>query len=192
ATPHYLQVAQDNLAAGVKSGNTPDWRMLKREGLDTTDADAKYFEKEFLDNATKNLAPSPQRDDLLKQLGDASKGAADAYHKFHDFIAQTFLDKPDAPNAHDGVKPQFRNDHYAMGEDEYNWALKNNLRMDKTAAQLYEEAWPIVQQTQADMVKLAHEIGPKHNLTLPADDQAAVRAVLNELSKDYPKTDAEE
>ena len=36
-----------------------------------------------------------------------------------------------------------------MGEDEYNWALKNNLRMDKAAAQLYDEAWPIVQQTQA-------------------------------------------
>jgi uncharacterized protein (DUF885 family) len=192
ATPHYLQVAQDQLSAGVKSGNTPDWRMLKREGLDTADADAKYFEKEFSDNAAKNLAPSSQRDDLLKQLDDAAKGAAAAYHQFHDFIAQTFFDNPNAPNAHDGVKVQFRNDHYAMGEEEYNWALKNNLRMDKTAAQLYDESWPIVQQTQADMVKLAREIGPKHNLTLPADDQAAVRAVLNELSKDYPKSDAEE
>ena len=192
ATPHYLQVAQDQLSAGVKSGNTPDWRMLKREGLDTTDADAKYFEKEFFDNAAKNIAAGDKRDDLLKQLSDAAKGAADAYHKFHDFIAQTFFDNPNAPNAHDGVKAQFRNDHFAMGEEEYNWALKNNLRMDKTAAQLYDESWPIVQQTQADMVKLAREIGPKHNLTLPADDQAAVRAVLNELSKDYPKTDAEE
>ena len=41
------------------------------------------------------------------------------------------------------------------------------------------------------MVKLAREIGTKRNLTLPADDDAAVRAVLDELSKEYPKSDDE-
>ena len=79
-----------------------------------------------------------------------------------------------------------------MDEDEYNWALKNNLRVEKTAAQLYEESWPVVQATQSEMVKLAREIGPRHKLNLPDDDAKAVLDVIEELSKDYPKTDAEE
>src|ERR1044072_7128652 len=78
-----------------------------------------------------------------------------------------------------------------MGEEEYNWALKNNFHLDKTAAQLYEEAWPIVQATEQEMINLAREIGKQKNLNLPADGSAAVRAVFDELSKDYPKSDAE-
>ena len=49
-----------------------------------------------------------------------------------------------------------------MGEEEYNWAVKNNLRVNKTAAQLYEEAMPIVEATQKEMVDLARKIGEKH------------------------------
>src|SRR5947209_5851326 len=195
--PRYMKTAQDNLSAGVKSGNTPDWRMLLRDGLDTCDADAKYYDKDFPDLFTKDIAEGPQREDLLKQLADASKGAAQAYRDMHDFVAQTFFDSVKAPGTpfaevRPTVKEQFRADHFVMGEDEYNWALKNNLRVQKTAAQLYEESWPVVQATQGEMVKLAREIGPKHKLNLPADDQQAVRAVMDELAKDYPKTDAEE
>jgi uncharacterized protein (DUF885 family) len=195
--PRYMKTAQDNLSAGLRAGNTPDWRMLQRDGLDTCDADAKYYEKDFPDLFTKDIVPGPQREDLLKQLADASKGAAAAYRGLHDFIAQTFFDevKPsDTPfsEVKPTVKEQFRADRFPFGETEYNWALKNNLRVDKTAAQLYEESWPVVQATQAEMVKLARQIGPKHKLNLPADDMQAVRAVMDELGKDYPKTDAEE
>src|SRR5437763_2932657 len=188
--PRYMKTAQDNLSAGVKSGNTPDWRMLQRDGLDTCDADAKYFEKDFPDLFTKDIAEGPQREDLLKQLADASKGAAGAYRGLHDFIAQTFFDEVKAPgtpftDVRTAVKEQFRADHFALGEDEYNWALKNNLRVQKSAAQLYEESWPVVQATQSEMVKLAREIGAKHKLNLPADDaMKAVLSVIEELSKD--------
>lgn len=195
--PRYMKTAQDNLSAGVKSGNTPDWRMLQRDGLDTCDADANYFEKDFPDLFTKDLAEGPQREDLLKQLTDASKGASAAYRGMHDFVAQTFFDQvkdPGTPFAdvRPSVKEQFRADHFVMGADEYNWALKNNLRVGKTAAQLFDESWPVVQATQGEMFKLARQIGQKHNLKLPDDDQQAVRAVMDELGKDYPKTDAEE
>jgi uncharacterized protein (DUF885 family) len=78
-----------------------------------------------------------------------------------------------------------------LGEDEYNWALKNNLRVTKTAAELYEEAWPIVANTQQDMVALAREIGRKNNWALPDDGFAAVRFVFDEVGKDYPKSDVE-
>jgi uncharacterized protein (DUF885 family) len=192
-----MKAAQENLAAGVGAGNTPDWRMLQRDGLDTCDADAKYYEKDFPDLFTKDIAEGPQREDLLKQLADASKGAAAAYLDLRDFIAQTFFDQVKPPgtpfaDVRPAVKEQFRADHFPFGEAEYNWALKNNLRVDKTAAQLFDESWPVVQATQEQMFKLARQIGQKHNLNLPADDMQAVRAVMDELGKDYPKTDAEE
>jgi len=191
AVPRYLQTAQDQLSAGLKSGNTPDWRMLKRDGLDTTTANAEYFEKKLPEHAGKNIAAGAQHDDLLKQVTEAAKGAATAYRTLHDFVATTFFDDPNAKNAIDGVKAEFRKDHYSMGEEEYNWAVKNNLRMEKTAAQLYEEAWPIVQATQQEMIKLAGEIAAKRNIKA-ATPEETVKAVLEELSKEYPKTDAEE
>src|SRR5205085_1864818 len=162
--PRYMKTAYGNLAAGVKSGNTPDWRMLQRDGLDTCDADAKYYEKDFPDLFTKDIVPGPQREDLLRQLADASKAAAGAYRGLHDFIAQTFFDEVKAPgtplaDVRPAVKEQFRGDRFSLGEGEYNWALKNNLRVDKTAAQLYEESWPVVQATQGEMFKLARQIG---------------------------------
>jgi uncharacterized protein (DUF885 family) len=45
--PRFLSVAQVQLEAGVKSGNTPDWRMLLRDGVITSDANAEYFAREF-------------------------------------------------------------------------------------------------------------------------------------------------
>ena len=43
AVPAFLKVAQDQLTAGIASRNTPDWRMLIRNGIDTSEANAKYF-----------------------------------------------------------------------------------------------------------------------------------------------------
>jgi uncharacterized protein (DUF885 family) len=183
AIPRYLQVAQEQLAAGVKSGNTPDLRMLRRNGIDTAEANAKYFEKTLPDLAAERIS-GPQRDQLLGQARDASKQAASAYLSLRDFVASTFFDG-------DKPKSQFSADRFALGEEEYNWALKNNLRMDKSAGQLYDEAWPIVEATRNEMIDLARKIGEKRGLQLPADGPAAVRAVFDELSKDYPKSDAE-
>src|SRR6202011_1255309 len=90
-----------------------------------------------------------------------------------------------------GIKPQFSGDRFLLGETEDNWALKNNLRVDKTAAQLYDESWPIVLQTQRDMIAVAREIGARHVWTLPQDGNEAVRYVFDQLGQDYPKSDAE-
>src|SRR4030095_7830251 len=38
--PRFMQAAITQLKAGIAAGNTPDWRMLKRNGLDTTLANA--------------------------------------------------------------------------------------------------------------------------------------------------------
>jgi uncharacterized protein (DUF885 family) len=196
AIPRYMQVAQDQLAAGIKSGNTPDWRMLKRDGLDTCDADVKYFRITLPGIAAERITGA-QRDDILKQLNDASRVAADAYQNMHDFIAQNFFDDIKVPagefNVQPTVKAQFRADRFSMGEDEYNWALKNNLHVtDKTAAQLYEESMPIVQATQKEMDELARQIMESRGETKKyVVDGAAVRDAFDLLGKDYPKTDAE-
>jgi len=189
SVPAFLKVAQDQLSAGIASRNTPDWRMLIRNGIETSEANAKYFE-ETLPKLAQERVAGPQRDQLLTQVRDGSKQAAAAFRGLRDFVANTFFDDS-AKKDISGLKAGFRSDRYAMGEEEYNWAVKNNLRVNKTAAQLYEEAMPIVEATQKEMIDLARKIGEKHGLTLPTEGLAAVRAVFDELSKDYPKSDAE-
>ena len=56
--------------------------------------------------------------------------------------ARTFFDDA-AKKDNSGLKAGFRADRYAMGEEEYNWAVKNNLRVNKTAAQIYVYSKPI-------------------------------------------------
>jgi uncharacterized protein (DUF885 family) len=187
--PAFLKVAQDQLNAGIASRNTPDWRMLIRNGIDTSEANAKYFAETLPKLAAERIA-GPQRDRLLKQVRKGSQQAATAFRGLREFVAKTFFDNA-AKKDISGLKPDFRLDRYALGEEEYNWAVKNNLRVNKTAAQLYEEAMPIVKATQKEMIDLARKIGDQRGLALPADGPAAVRAVFDELSKDYPKSDAE-
>lgn len=186
AIPRFLSVAQEQLSAGIKTNNTPDFRMLKRNGIATSEADAKYFD-ETLPKLAEERVTGANRNQLVTQIRDASKQAAGAYRALRDFVASTFFDDV----AGNKAKAQFSGDRFAMGEAEYDWALKNNFHIDKTAAQLYEEAWPIVEATQKEMIDLAREIGKSRGWTLPAEGPAAVRAVFDELSKDYPKSDAE-
>lgn len=201
--PRYFSAAQEQLLAGIANKNTPDSRMMKRNGIEASEANAKYFNETMPKLAEERIIGS-QRDQLLSQIRDASKQAAGAYSGFRAFLAYTFFNSSVESSGtgigftmkHE-IKPEFAGDRYAMGEAEYDWALKNNFRIDKTAAELYEEAWPIVEATRKEMIELARGIGKAHGWTLPPegndskDDQAAVRAVFDELSRDYPKSDAE-
>ncbi len=186
AIPKFLATAQEQLTAGVKANRVPDPRMLRRDGIATAEANAKYF-GETLPALARERVSGPQRDQLLAQMKTAGSDASAAYLRFRDFLAATFFDG--GPQGK--VKAAFAGDRFVMGEEEYNWATRNNLRIEKSAAQLYDEAWPIVQQTQQQMIELARQIGTAHKWTLPADGSAAVRFVFDELSKDYPKSDAE-
>jgi uncharacterized protein (DUF885 family) len=186
--PWFLDNAAAQLRAGIAANNTPDYRMLYRNGITTTEADAKYFEATLPGIANDRIAAGPDRDRLLAELKAASTRAAAAYRHFGQFVATTFFDDATKES---GVKPQFAGDRFVFGEPEYDWALKNNLRAGKTAAQLYDEAWPIVQATQRQMVDLARQIGAAHHWTLPGDGNAAVRFVFDQLGQDYPKSDAE-
>ena len=188
AVQWYLANAEEQLRNGITANNTPDLRMLFRNGITTTEADAKFFEGTLPKIANERIAAGADRDQLLADLHVAAVRAAAAYRKLGTYVATTFFDDPSRET---GIKQQFAGDRFVFGEPEYDWALKNNLRASKTTAQLYDEAWPIVQETQREMIELARQIGAKHNWTLPADGNQAVRFVFDKLGEDYPKSDAE-
>jgi uncharacterized protein (DUF885 family) len=187
AIPAFMANAKSQLSAGMNANNIPDSRMLFRNGLTTAEADAVYFEKTLPGIADERIA-GEQRAALLAELREAAPKAAAAYRDLKNFIAANFFDDPSRES---GVKSQFAGDRFAFGEREYNWALKNNLRIDKNVGQLYDESWPVVERTQNEMIALAREIGRAHNWTLPSDGYAAVRKVFDELGKDSPKNDEE-
>jgi len=196
AIPKFLANAQDQLLAGIKSNNTPDRRVIMRDGLETSTRNAEYFERDLPKLAGEKMS-IPQDDPLRSSLQQASKEAAEAYRGLLGFIAKTFCKElVEGSTAGIGfntkldIRPEFAADRFAMGEAEYNWALKNNFHIDKTASELYEESLPIVEATVRDMIQLAGEIVSRRKIDIPSGP-AAVRAVFDELSKDYPKSDAE-
>ncbi len=187
AVPWFLANAEVQLRAGIASGNAPDFRVLYRHGIESAAASAKYFDETLPQIASERITGA-RREQLLAAVRAASPGAAAAYRHFHDFVAATFFDDPATES---GIKPRFAGDHFAFGEKEYDWALKNNLRVDSTAAQLFDKSLPVVQTTERAMFALARQIGESHGWTLPPDDFAAVRFVFDQLSTDYPKNDEE-
>jgi uncharacterized protein (DUF885 family) len=186
SVPGYLDTARDQLMAGVASLRVPDRRMLQRDGLDTTEANAKYFAETLPALASDRLAGA-DRERVLGELRRAGGQAADAYRTLRSFVLRTFFDAGTPPRP----KAAYAGDRFAMGEDEYNWALANNLRIQSKAGQLFDEAWPIVADTRRQMIELARSIGASRGWRLPADGASAVRAVFDALSKDYPKSDSE-
>jgi uncharacterized protein (DUF885 family) len=189
AIPAYLDVARQQLDAGVAAKNTPDWRMLMQSGLHSSVADAEYFAKTLPGIAAEDVT-GDTRDAVLAQLRAAGESASDAYRKFRDYIAATFFSDPDKEDV-TALKEPFRADRFALGTEEYDWALRNNLGVSDTADQLYEASWPIVEKTRGDMVALAKEIAASHDWDVAADGHDAVATVFDKLSVDAPETDDE-
>jgi uncharacterized protein (DUF885 family) len=183
----YLAAAELQLAAGVASRNTPDWRVLIEYGLKSTSADAEYFSKTLPQLAASDLA-SANRDKLVADLQAAGNEAAAAYQHLRGYVVATFFENPDLKDSA-ALKAEYRADHYEFGEKEYDWALHNNLRLDKTAAQLFAESWPIVQQTQGEMIALARQTAAGRHWPVPADGPGAVRVVFEKMSLAAPKND---
>jgi len=189
AVPHYLATAERQLAAGVAAHNTPDWRVLREFGLDSSAADAEYFSKTLPQIAATDIA-SAQRAALLKDLAAAGSDAAGAYRHLRDFVARTFFDSIEG-DAGPVPKSAYRADHFAFGETEYDWALRHNLRLTDTAAALYAGSWAVLEGARAQMIALAQQIAAAHGWPAGADGAGTVRAVFAQLSQNAPRTDVE-
>ncbi len=188
AIPLYLSRAEQQLRAGLDAHETPDWRVLRDFGLNSAAADADYFAKTLPQMAAADIGPA-HREALVRELQDAGTGAAAAYRQLRDFIATTFFEDARA-EGNTALKPAFRADRYAFGAAEYDWALRNNLRVSTSAAELYASAWPVVQATRAQMVTLARQIAASQKWPAPANEQV-VRTVFEQLSQNAPRSDAE-
>jgi uncharacterized protein (DUF885 family) len=85
-----------------------------------------------------------------------------------------------------------RQDRYALGEKEYDRALRDNLNVRHRAAELFERSWPVVQETRGQLMATARRAAEKNGLALDwADPAAATLKVIEFLSRDYPKSDDE-
>ena len=189
AIPAYLATARRQLAAGVAARNTPDWRMLRDHGLQAPVADAEYFSKTLPQIAGTDIA-SAHKDALLADLQKAGDEAAAAYQQLRTFVADTFFDNPDGKDAA-ALKADYRADRFAFGRTEYDWALHNNLRLDTTAGELFNEAQPIIVESREQMIALARDVARAHKWQTPVDGPGVVRSVFEQLSHDAPKNDDE-
>jgi uncharacterized protein (DUF885 family) len=157
--------------------------------LKITQANADYFAKTLPGIATQDIT-GVNRDALINEVSQAGQLAATAYAHMREFIVVTFFEDA-AKQGAGALKAPYRADRYAFGEAEYDWALRNNLRMEKSTAQLFDESWPIVAVTRASMIELAKQIATAHKWKVPADGPEVVRIVFGKLSVDAPKNDAE-
>jgi len=127
---------------------------------------------------------------MLADLQKAGDEAAAAYRHLRAFVADTFFDNPDGKDAA-ALKADYRADRFAFGRTEYDWALHNNLRLDTTASDLFNEAEPIIVDSREQMIALARDVAKSHKWKTPVDGPGVVRAVFEQLSHDAPRNDDE-
>jgi uncharacterized protein (DUF885 family) len=189
AVPAYLATAERQLRGGVEAHNTADWRVLRDFGLQSTAADAEYFAKTLPQLAASDIAPA-HRDALLRALQSAGNAAAAAYRHLHDLVATTFFEDVHAEGSA-ALKAGYRADRFVFGAAEYDWALRNNLRVNTTAAELFSSSWAVVQATRAEMMVLAQQIAAARKWPAPQAPEQIVRVVFEQMSQNAPRTDAE-
>ena len=181
AVPAYLAVARSNLQAGILSGDVPDWRMVERDGLAASEENAKYFETTLPALAAERAKGQPFADTVVAELKTSGAAAAVAFRDFRGFVERSLATLP-------------RQDRFVFGETEYDWALKNNLRVESTAAELFEKSWPIVRKTRDELMATARVVAEKNGRDLSWDEahrEASTRAVFDLLARDYPRSDDE-
>lgn len=176
----YLEVAKANLLAGKQAGNIPDRRMVQRDGIDGSRANAEYFRSTLPRTAQGFIGSRPFAPSMLAQIGGAGITAATAWEGFALFLAQTF-------DVNETV------DRYAAGEAEYEWRVHNVLRDPRTAAELYDYGAEQVALYTNRIVDVAREFSTNAKLNYPfgsaAENYASVKQVMDFLSKDAPRND---
>jgi uncharacterized protein (DUF885 family) len=181
ALPASLATAQANLEAGRKAGNVPDWRMVERDGLASTESNAVYFEKTLPELAAQRTPGQPFSAAVVGELRTRGSAAAAAFRSFRSFVAGSLATLP-------------KTDRYALGAQEYDWALRNSLNVKATAAELFESSWPRVEETRRQLMAVAQRVAEASHLGLSWDEglrAASTRAVIDVLAKDAPRSDDE-
>lgn len=178
--PAYLEVAKTNLLAGKKAGIIPDRRMVQRDGIDGSKANADYFRTTLPKTSQQFLGIRAFAATMQAQILGAGVTAATAWDQFAAFMSQTY-------DLNEAV------DRYATGELEYDWRVHNVLRDPRSSAELYEYGAAQVALYTGKIVEVAKEFSRTAKLGLvfgtDVDNYASVKKVMDFLSKDSPKND---
>ena len=181
AVPAYLDRARANLEAGIAAGNTPDFRMVERDGLSSSEENAKYFEAVLPQMAEERTKGQPFGKATVADLRAKGAAAAKAFRAFRRFLETSLVPLP-------------RKDRFALGEKGYDWALGNNLRLPFTSSELFDRSWQVVEDTRDELIAAAQKVAEKNTLALsfePDDRAASTRAVFDFLGRDAPASDDE-
>ena len=76
AIPGYLEVAKTNLLAGKAAGVIPDKRMVQRDGINGSRANAEYFRVTLPAMAQRFIGTRPFAAGMMTQIGAAGNSAA--------------------------------------------------------------------------------------------------------------------
>lgn len=180
AIPAYLETAKSNLLDGKKAGIIPDRRMVQRDGINGSKANAEYFRVTLPRTAQQFIGSRPFGTTMMSQITAAGNSAAYAWDQFAGWLAQNY-------DVNETV------DRYASGEREYEWRVHNVLRDPRTAAELYEYGASQVALYTGKIFEVAKEFSDNAKLGLPfntdAEKYAGVKRVMDFLSRDAPKND---
>jgi uncharacterized protein (DUF885 family) len=180
AIPAYLTVARTNLEAGRRSGNMPDRRMVQRDGILGSRANAAYFRETMPAQAKTYLGDRRFAGSMLAGLAGAGENAAKAYEGFASWLERTYPINETV-------------DRYAIGDEAYEWRVQNVLRDKRTVADLYEYGARQVEEYTQRIAEVAERISRERGISLPFDNRAerawSIRRVMEDLSADPPDSD---
>ena len=178
--PIYLETAKGNLLAGKAAGRIPDRRMVQRDGIDGSKANADYFRNTLPKDAQKYLGTRSFAQPTLALITATGIAAANAWEALAAWLPQTY-------DVNENV------DRFASSEAEYEWRVHNVLQDSRSAAELYEYGAAQVALYTAKMVDVAREfaIDAKMGISFNTDAEKnlGIRKVMDFLSKDSPKND---
>ncbi|HET7473308.1 MAG TPA: DUF885 domain-containing protein [Candidatus Limnocylindrales bacterium] len=180
AVPEYVDRAVANLERGLAAGNAPDHRLVHRDGIAGSEANAAYFRGELPGIAAERLGGSSSRGRLMAEIDAAAREAAEAFDRLAAFLR---------------AAPWPGDDRYAICEAEYHWRARNNLGLDQTVDDLWTRGGSEVAAYHDELFRVAGDIGRRAGLGLrfgTANDRAeSVAAVVRELGRDAPADDDE-
>ena len=182
AIPAYLAVARANLSAGKKSGNMPDRRMVQRDGVIGSRANAVYFRTTLPGLAKEYLGTRAFAGTTLSAMAAAGDAAARAYDDFATWLERTFA-------VNETV------DRFALGETAYQWRVRNIFRDERSVADLFEYGARQVEEYTQRIAEVAERLSRERGISLPfannADRAWSIRRVIEDLSADAPTSDDE-
>lgn len=181
AIPPYLAIAKENLAAGRRSGNVPDFRMVQRDGIAGSRANATYFRATLPGLARTFIGDRRFGTSTLSAIAGAGENAARAYADFATWLEKNF--------------PAERQDRFALGEAAYQWRLRTVFREDRAPGELFDYGARQVEEYTRRIAETAERIARERGISLPfgtEQDRAwSIRRVMEDLSAESPADDEE-